>query len=262
MRTFIFLLISCEFVFAIAQRKTAYHQYMAVEENETLLLSQDTIIVDTLIMRDNSTLTFESDTYLQIQHGYLGSNVSFSSQGVDGSNGRNGDTAILDGENGLHGIEGKSLAIVVNFEALGSLHITTVGGKGGKGGDGYSSPRLFSLKISINRPIIDVGIQGGNGGNGGRGGDGGDINLMYSTSGFVPVFNRNRKEHVIHLVAKGGNGGKGGKGGKGYEPTGDTYVSPVTSGGAKGSNGLKGFAETAGSEGKIIIRKMTSEIYP
>ncbi len=219
-RLFSLLLITLAFYKADCQSNTQNYSLLKFDKNSTATFLGDTLIIDTLEMYDYSTMIFKSDSYVLVNHGFIGESVKLIAHGHDGSRG----SYRKNGSSGRDGNSGFDITFVIRFEKLGSLNISTNGGSGGKGGRGWSS-----------------NYEPFPGGNGGNGGNAGDIHLIYKTKGLVPIFNKKNRNHSINIIANGGNGGKAGSGGK--------Y-------GSLGKYGSHGIIGIKGKDGKIKITKL------
>ena len=232
----------------------SYVTKLDIQKNETIVFSGDSLFIDTLQMRDGSTLKFVSDVSVVIRNAYFGNDVSIINSGIEGLKGKNGDKVLPDGTHGLDGTKGRDLTLVVSFNQLGSLLISTSGGNGGNGGKGFSP-----TKNVVNG---ERGYDGGDGGNPGKGSDAGDIALYYQSNEFIPVFNRRKGDHLITLNAKGGqcgrvgSGGRGGMGGDSEFVRVNAQYSYWIPGGEKGDNGISGNGCFDGEDGNITLRKL------
>jgi hypothetical protein len=177
-----------------------YFSKITIEPGDIFLSESDTLLTDTLIMRDAGKLVFLKDhTVVGIAHAFIGDHCKFDASGLPGND---GDQYSRDGAAGTNG---RSLTISARIETLGSLVITSSGGDGGSG---------FAASYAGEMPPPNA-VNGGNGGDGGRGGDAGDVDLFYLSPNFVVVFNEDRS-HSIRFQAMGGKGGDGGKGAEGW----------------------------------------------
>lgn len=223
---------------------------LVINKKTTYTVDSTNILrVDTLIMQDKSVLQFASSKYglLEANVTIIGKDCVISAKGEDGEPGDNGrsgkyesfgnpnaTTSIMkDGENGKEGEHGKdasNLTVRLHFIALGSLTLDMRGGDGGEGGSGGNGARgsedTSEMRSgtdingkSYNYTVIEPGRPGGDGGHaapGGSSGDGGNLVFMYSTDGFIPVFNQQgRSINSITILTQSGKSGKAGKPGGG-----------------------------------------------
>jgi hypothetical protein len=211
---------------------TQYYPKMILEKGEDLSIPSDTLMLDTLIMKEGSKLTFlRKSSLLVVAHAVIGMNCVFSASGRHGSD---GTSYTKHGENGENG---RALTVSLRFESLGSLLVDARGGDGGWGGNSHD------------------------GGSGGRGGDGGDINFFYLAPHFVVVLEESR-EHSLQFNNIGGFGGLGGKGEAVPQPPvqssyyGTRYVSST---GFKGQDGAPGANGRMGNLRYLRTGGMTSK---
>ncbi|MDX5437660.1 MAG: hypothetical protein LPK03_10720 [Pontibacter sp.] len=180
--------------------------------------------IDTLVLHNNASIQFaagENNT-LEVKHGYIGNNCSILAIGANGKNGSLGS-------NGADGSAAGHLSLDIHLEQLGNLTIDT---RGGNGGDGYvgrngrrqreetHTQRVPNGKGGYTTVIKEVIIDGTAGEQGtapGLGGNGGNLVFRYSTSGFVPNFNRTDAPHSITLFYQAGQPGNTGKDGVSHE---------------------------------------------
>lgn len=222
------------------------HHYTKVEvmTADVVSVQIDSIYIDTLIMHDNSKITFEVSALLIIENAFIGQNCLWNASGLN---------ATAFGEDGA---PGKSITSVAIFKELGSLNLVTDGGHGANGRPGSSG------SAGLNGSQFADGSNGSNGLPGGNGGDAGDIKFYYSCVGFLPSFNESR-DHAFIFSSKGGNrgnGGAGGRGGPGGMPTGerDNVLDRNVVVGNKGKAGQNGFTGSNGNKGKdgqFILKK-------
>jgi hypothetical protein len=168
-----------------------YYQKLKLEANETVIVSRDTLVIDSLIMGHRAKLTFTlPNTVVIVFKAYIGKDCTFDLSGQSGT-----DFPIdhLDpGTEGFIGEDGISSTFWINFIKLGSLTINAKGGDGGQGA---------------------TGMKGRKTADGGSGGNGGSVNLVYGTAGITPNFNTKGK-HAIIINNQGGQGGPPGEGPK------------------------------------------------
>lgn len=239
-----------------------YYGKIEIGANETYLVTNDSIYIDTLILRDNSKLKFVQNSTLIVEKAYIGYNCEFDASGEHGTNGgiSHYGQAAFDGSDGN---AGRDLKLVIVFYSIGSLTINTSGGNGGHGAKGRVGNNGQNGAIGGND-----GGGGQNGGKGGNGGDGGNLQLHYYCEGFIPLFNgQPTHKNVINLIYSGGQYGKGGKGGSGgyggrpinlneNSPTGNRVVSSQGVAGKKGNSGFSGSGGTVGKDGVLILKRI------
>ena len=204
------LIITLLVTFSLAQAQQKPISKLVFEEGQTYYVNDDvnTILVDTLVMQDNSTVYFkpEEDSKLIAKVAYIGKNCVISAMGITGQDGGN-------------------LDLKLHFETLGSLVIDTRGADGIPGIDG--NDKTFSQdnsQVIRNEAGQIVSISPGNittldmpgtlGSRGSNGGNGGDVILTYSTNGFAPNFNRKDAPSSIIILQAEGKKGTNGKNGK------------------------------------------------
>ncbi|MEQ8924966.1 MAG: hypothetical protein RLO81_04085 [Fulvivirga sp.] len=230
---------------------------LTLEKNETLAYAYDSLLLESLVMKEGSEIRFLNDVYVQVENAFLGKNTKFNLNGENGVNGKRGRGLTLHGTSGEAGKRGRDITFVVKFEQLESFTIETNGGNGGDGGDGKTPGR---------NPAF--GMKGDNGGDGGRAGFGanaGNIKLYYDSPNFLPLFN-GEGEHSIYLISKGGQCGKAGRpgnGGRGGEEqvTIDPNTGRVLSRIPEGPKGEPGNTDRycqSGRDGEIVIKKNSS----
>jgi hypothetical protein len=233
---------------------------LIINTHDSLTFMGDTLVIDTLQMQDHSKLQLTSNTYMLVKNAFLGEEVTISASGQNGQSGKDGFKDFLaDGGNGIDGTTGNDLLLVMSFNQLGSLTITTDGGNGGDGGNGFSP---FQNRVGGER-----GFDGGNGGKGGAGKDAGNLTFYYKYTDFIPRFNR-EGPHAIHFSIKGGtcgNIGLAGKGGTGgpMQAIRDPVTNQViytTPKGTRGTDGLTGGECFAGVDGELFFKKLNKSI--
>jgi hypothetical protein len=221
--------------------KNFYSKFIVEEKMESTCLV-DSIYIDTLILKDQSTIRFQHNTIIIVEKAFIGKGCEFNAAGDMASDGRN-------------------LACVLIFHQLESLTINTSGGDGVNGTNGRAGASGQNGAAGGND-----GGRGQDGGDGGNGGNGGKLHLHYSAKGFIPTFNTDRG-HAIFLNYSGGKpgaGGRGGVGGEGGRPivtienVRDATPRTSTQGtsGRKGLNGLPGASGRGGSDGELILKKI------
>lgn len=220
-----------------------YHPKIVVPDDQEFFVQTDSLYLDTLILGNNSKLTFQfMRTKMIVENAFAGDNCLWDAMGKAGAHGTSGSPDGADGE------DGKNLVLVIVFRELKHLLIRTDGGAGGNG-----------IHASTGRTI------GINGGNAGDGGDGGFLELHYSTVGFLPRFNE-ESEHSISFCYTGGNAGHFGFGNKDvkrarppiekeyYHNAGGTTVRSEVSV-APTPSGSNGHTGNQGNDGQLILKR-------
>jgi hypothetical protein len=223
---------------------------VVVEEDEEKIIGLDSVYIDTLVLKDGAKIKFFQHSVLVVENAFIGNKCEFNSSGTPGT-----DPKELGQLQGGDGEDGKNLTLIVNFKTLGSLTVNTSGGKGGNGSRGLTG---------LSGADGSNGEDGLSGGQGGDAGDAGNLTLLYTCTGFVPIF-ESKREHGIQLKHTGGeagSGGRGGLGGKGGAPlTRVDYVngtkrvvveSPRGKNGLSGKNGSHG---RGGKDGELIVKR-------
>jgi hypothetical protein len=230
---------------------------LILEENQTIVIDQDSLLLDTLIMRNDAKLKFLRDVIVVVRHAYFDEKVTFDLKGSNGTNGKKGNESFKKGENGTDGTTGRNIELIIEFETLGSLTVDTRGGKGGKGGDGYS-PKQYGIKGGKGR-------NGGDSGAGGVGQSGGQIKLSYLSPNFLPLINQ-KGDHSIKLITKSGDCGGNGKPGRGEEGAEARNFVDIKGNvtiripkGARGRNGRSTGQCKSGIDGEIVLNKLILE---
>jgi len=211
----------------------------------------DIIVVDTLIMKDSSSIFLnmtKTNNFIHAKQVWVGKNCSIIGHGVNGEAGKAGADGLVgrspcrSGAPGLNasiGSKGQNATNVAlyfsNLTIDGSMIINLNGGdggdggKGGRGGDGGSGTRVC---------VAGDGARGGNGANGGLGGDGGTVSINCKNCEDLHLI-LGHKLIVKNFGGFGGIGGDGGQGGlAGLGPAGD------------GKNGQKGNDGDSAAQGK------------
>lgn len=221
------LLISC---FASTLSFHSYAQTpslskLEIAKGDTYVVEpRNQLFVDTLIMHDKATIVFNPALYgvLEAKAAYIGKKCTITSKGKDGKDG----TGNKHGEDGT---DGGNLTLTLHFEELNDLTIDTRGGDGGKGANGKNGQRGMEsttykvttrdAKGNMVSSIVShpgtAGTAGGKATEGGSGGNGGNTMLVYSTTGFTPIFNSKRGHNNITLLYYAGKDGVTGKSGEG-----------------------------------------------
>lgn len=230
--------------------------YLEVIDNDTINFLGDTLLIDTLIMRNGSTLRLTNDTYILVKNAFIANNCCIDSSGRDGAQGVNGNEIEVNGSDGGNGSKGNNIFLIIKFIELGSLRIDTHGGSGGEGGTGLSPLQ--------NRVYGERGYNGGNGGRGGAGADAGDITFYYASEKFIPRLNRSDEYHSIYFSYEGGACGSGGAPGKGAQGGAahvlrDPLTQKVVSYTPKGEKGVDGsYSDVCfgGNNGVLFFRRL------
>ncbi|PRY16492.1 hypothetical protein CLV24_101338 [Pontibacter ummariensis] len=200
---------------------------LEISKKETFVVGPENVLkVDTLILHDKATLQFapRQQGVLEAKVAYVGKKCLITSKGKDGEPGK-GEQFGTNGENG------GDLSLVLGFEKLGSLTIDTRGGNGGDGANGKNGyvgeePRTETRTVKDSKgnfktEVVSVpgkpGTKGSDATMGGSGGSGGNIMFVYSTSGFIPIFNNEQRDRnsiiVLHTAGTNGISGFPGRGG-------------------------------------------------
>lgn len=270
---FSLLLVGSFLAVATYAQKMTSNNYgkLVVGQNEEKVIAEDSVYIDTLILKDGAKINFRKQAILVVENAFVGNGCELNS---GGSNGLDGDD--LEQLNGGNGEDGNALTVMISFRTLGNLTINTSGGKGGKGSRGHAGD---------NGPAGIGGDDGKTGGNGGDGGVGGKLTLLYRSDGFLPVFNGNlnqrawknpeprakrfaANDHSIQLNYAGGKagaGGSGGRGGRGGEEV--SHHEPVDGGkrsikiidsprGRDGRTGKEGSSGSVGKDGELILKRI------
>lgn len=232
---------------------------LTILEGDTITFLSDSLVVDTLIMRNRSTLRLTQDTYILIKKAFIANGCRIDNSGIDGSEGVKGNMVEVNGSNGFDGSSGKNVFLIINFLKLGSLEIDTHGGNGGMGGKGLSPLQ--------NRVYGEKGFTGGNGGLGGAGANAGNISLYYLSNQFIPRLNRKDGYHSISFLIQGGTCGKGGMPGRGGQGGAshvlrDPLTQKVVSYTPKGKSGADGIYSDvcySGNDGQVFFKRLTNE---
>jgi hypothetical protein len=236
--------------------KTAgkYFSKIVVEEGDSMFVETDTLLVDTLIMRNRAKLGFMFKCVLGISHAFIGNRCQFNAAGTDGANGNKLNRA------GQPGGDGRDLRISIRFDVLGNLTILANGGKGGFGLEGQNSLNAY-----------ESGEDGARGGDGGRGGN---VDLFYLSPKFMVVVHEQSKQkhyveqkgdtifyleqrrHAVFFNVDGGLPGRGGKGGDLASPyTVSTPVGLLVGRSREATKGRQGASGSLGESGMIRFKK-------
>jgi hypothetical protein len=228
---------------------------LVTEKQIYTITASDILVVDTLVMRDSSTIVLardRKDNFLHSKHIVIGNGCKIIGRGEDGAPGKNGAKGITgsgpcrDGLNGrgatggTHGGDGINFFIYcTDIKINGHLTIDLNGGNGGDGGSGGEggggSPGTRVCRGG------NGGI-GGNGSTGGNGGNGG--NLLIDCKDCPDI--RAWLYQTITVKTYGGNAGTGGEGGPGGMPG----LNPGGNGSMDGQPGARGKAGVDGTPGK------------
>ena len=215
-----------------------YVEEFLVRPGETRLLSPstDTLIVGTLILREDSTIRIpsESVSFLIIAK----ETIAYRGSSID-ARGTAGPSSTAIGGIGEDGTNGVHLHLFLGSLASSGLQIMTNGGRGGSGGPGRNG--TAGDEASCLGSEASDGGPGGDGGNGGAAGNGGSI--------FVAIYPDSTQLN-LSLISDGGragDGGPGGPGGPGGRGKNNCGIWPYWKRGA-GANGSKG---DDGDSGKL-----------
>ena len=238
-----------------------------LKKNQTAIVSTKILLLDTLILDDNSTLKIANAVQafkIIAKYALIGNNVTIegSKELIDtaNQNGTNGLPVTIDckkgnnGENGKKGIDGQSatdIFLYVRIFSLGSLNINCSGTRAGNGGDGGNGSKGANAKVLS--CAAQPGGKGGNGGNGGDAGNGGTVIFNYTfIDDFGNYLNNQPTISKVSFNLSGGIGGNGGrrgqKGEAGNKLPGSTtdpnkYVEDSKQG-LTGLNGKNGYSQT------------------
>ncbi len=247
------------FLFSLLTSASAQmrHASLVIESHQTYDFGEatDILVVDTLIMKDSSSIKLnyvKDDNYIHGKKLIVGKGCKILGYGEpgrkpkDGGKGYSIEGPCHDGTNGRNGgrggdgINGNNLFLYVDEIVFnGNLLIdlsggnAADGGKGGDGGGGSAGTRLCK------------GGNGGNGGNGAPGGNGGNSgNLTIRCKHCIDLRSELGKRLIVRVF--GGLGGVGGEGGSPGLP------GIMTSGSSEqdGKNGLHGKNGQDGIPGK------------
>lgn len=219
----------------------------------------DIIVVDTLIMKDSSSIFLnmsKTNNFIHAKEAVIGKNCSIIGQGANGKTGAagvdglQGRSPCRGGANGLNatvGSQGQNATNVSlyfnNLVVNGSIIINLNGGdggdggRGGRGGDGGSGTRVC---------VAGDGGKGGNGANGGLGGDGGSVTINCKKCDDLHLI-MGHKLIVKNFGGFGGIGGDSGWGGQaGLGPAGD---------GKNGQRGIDGDSAAQGKTGAVNLSR-------
>jgi hypothetical protein len=231
---------------------------LVLEPNEKYQISSgDILVIDTLIMKDSSSIVLnhaKRDNFIHTKIASIGRGCAISGQGIDGAPGKPGDHGLTQSAPCRNGYPGRDAATGVRGnDAINlSLYFTTLkingsllvnlnggegghGGKGGRGGDGGSGTRVCAAG------------DGGNGGSGAAGGDGGNGGAFSISCTHCPDLHLLLGEKLI-VRNFGGFGGIGGDGG----PGGQAGLGPVRDG-RNGQHGIEGAHAAQGKKGLVTI---------
>lgn len=225
---------------------------LVLEPKEKFVLEKsDILVVDTLIMRDSSSIVLnlsKKDNFIHAKEVIVGASCTIIGHGNNGNSGAPGERGItarapcrrgLPGANaseGAVGRDGVNLSLYFsNLKINGSMIINLNGGdggdgaQGGVGGDGGPGTRVC---------VAGDGGKGGNGSNGGNGGSGGALSINCKNCDDLHLI----MGHKLVVKNFGGLAGVGGDGGSG----GHAGLGP----GGDGKNGFKGFNGAKAQRGK------------
>ncbi len=233
---------------------------LEIKENDVYKLeTSDILVLDTLVMRDSSSIAVsyeKRDIFIHSKKIIIGKGCKIIARGENGKPGRDGvkgasgegpcrdGVAGKGGTGGSHGDFGKNLSIYCDDLIIkGNLLIELSGGdggdggKGGEGGGGSPGTRVC------------VGGNGGSGGNGSSGGNGGDAGtLLIVCKNCANI--RSWLNQSLLVRTYGGNAGIGGFAGPGG-PAGLNPAGNTSQDGKLGARGKAGPDGTAGKNGGI-----------
>ncbi|HEY5823950.1 MAG TPA: hypothetical protein VIT44_06290 [Cyclobacteriaceae bacterium] len=219
------------------------------------LETSDILVLDTLIMRDSSSIMLSAekkDFFIHSKKIVVGKGCRIIGRGESGKPGKNGAKGLTGegpcrdgvigkgGTGGSHGDYGKNLSVYTTELIIkGNLLVELSGGdggdggKGGEGGGGSPGTRVC------------IGGNGGSGGNGSSGGNGGDAGtLLIVCKNCINI--RSWLNHSLLVRTYGGNAGLGGIGGQG----GSAGLNPTGNSSQDGRQGTKGKTGPDGQAGK------------
>jgi hypothetical protein len=224
------------------------------------------LVIDELIMEDNSRIDIEQDLEMQVtQNVSIGTGCLIEANGLRGLDGSNAvgvppqapqltpGTTGFPGGDGKPGGRGKNLRFTWAIQTIGDCIVCSNGGAGGNAGNGAPGGQGGGATClgGDGRP----GGQGGPGGRGGRGGDSGKIEVVWFRAAVVPLLAATLEAELgitgftstsglaavplgLRLEANAGNGGRGGLGALGGR--GGDGVDCGFYGKGGGPNGVKG----------------------
>lgn len=236
---------------SLVQAQIRLNKLVLESKEHYSIVASDILVVDTLIMRDSSSIflnPIKKQNFIHAKAMYVGRGCQIIGRGKNGAQGKQGEPGLTqsapcrdgypgkDAGAGAKGKEAVNLSLyTTNLKVNGSLIIDLNGGdggdggKGGVGGDGGSGTRVCPA---------GNGGDGGNGAAGANGGDGGSVIISCKLCSDLHIILGNQ------LVVKnfGGFGGVGGEGGYG----GQAGLGPVKD----GRNGQKGRDGQRANQGK------------
>ncbi len=245
------------FLFSISWAQIRLNTLVLKPKEKFQILGTDILVVDTLVMKDSSSIILnplKKDNFIHAKIVSIGKGCSIAGHGANGTSGKNGERGITQSAPCRNGLPGKDAYSgergndAVNF----SFYVTTLkvngsliinlnggdggnGGKGGRGGDGGSGTR-----------VCPAG-NGGAGGNGAAGGDGGNGGALSINCKQCADLNLIVGEKLI-IKNFGGFGGAGGDSGQG----GQAGLGPVRDG-KNGTRGTEGAHASQGKTGLVTI---------
>lgn len=216
----------------------------------------DILVVDTLIMKDNSGILLnksKKENYLHVKYAMIGENCFIDGNGQAGSGGQDGlkgesstapcrsGTPGKNGTAGTNGTNGTDLLFYIQKAIIkGKLTVSLLGGVGGNGGQGGEGGSGGSGTVHCN---------GGNGGNGGAGANGGDGGNGGTLTVFCPNEYHEIMKTAIKIINRGGQYGKGGRGGY----SGFAGLGPKNKYGQNGLEGPQGEDGHLGQNGSFSV---------
>lgn len=237
----------------------------------------DPLVIDELIMEDNSRIDIERDLEMQVtQSVAIGAGCVIEANGLRGLDGAHAvgvppqAPQVTPGTNGYPGTDGSpggrgwNLKFTWAISTIGDCILRANGGQGGNGGNGGTGGQGGGATClgGDGRP----GGHGGAGGRGGRGGSSGKIEILWF-SAKTPLFAATLPAELgipgfsttagvagvplgLRIEANAGNGGRGGIGGLGGR--GGDGVDCGFYGKGGGPHGPKGPDGRSGGNGEAI----------
>ncbi|MFC6998968.1 hypothetical protein [Rufibacter roseus] len=245
----IFLLVSLLFIANNVVQAQLKSKTLVIKKKDLFVVGPtNSLILDTLIMEDKSTLRFwpHGKGILIVKHAFIGKNCLISSKG----------------STRFHGEDGGPLSLTIEFKELESLTIDASGGDGKNGTHGTNGSdgvpdreeryyviennvRVLKTRFIPGRPAT----SGTPGTMGGVGGSGGDVSLTYSTTDFIINFNNTKGNHVVVIKNSAGRLGVPGRNGTSGTAYGRGMVDNIGSGNPNAKAGKI-------TDGKITLNNM------
>ena len=238
-------------------------------ETRTITSEEAFLVVDRLIMEDDSTLEIPEELTWRVYapEASFGKNVVIRGRGEDGAQGDNGRAgghgprsspggSGTEGGDGANGGDGAKIVMIVGLRNIGKVTFDVrggAGGMGGRGGNGGKGGQGECGRDTDGGP----GGTGGPGGHGGSGGTGGYVDIEYwplveglDTLG-LSVKVQGGKEGPL------GPGGAGGQGGDGKDCN---WPQRNRRSGPGGSGGTPGRAGDPGADGEFSSSLVSERI--